>query len=55
MKKYSFFCVFVIMTMISCTKEKSFIYRGKPKDSTFVFVDYKPMPKASIPDEPHTK
>lgn len=51
MKKIVFLAMFFMMVGMSCTKEVSFIYPDKPKDSTFIYVDYKPMEKGVIPDE----
>ncbi|HET9826197.1 MAG TPA: hypothetical protein VFP87_12745, partial [Chitinophagaceae bacterium] len=51
MKKILFFLI-VSMLVISCTKEMSSMYvDNRPKDSSFINVEYKPMPKAAIPSE----
>ena len=51
MKKIIFILVAGIMVM-SCTKESSSMYiDNRPKDSAFIHVDCKPMPKAVIPSE----
>jgi hypothetical protein len=51
MKKLLFFFVIAIAWM-SCSKEGDFIQvAAKKKDSTSIYVDYKPMPKGAIPPE----
>jgi hypothetical protein len=51
MKKLLFLLVVAIAWM-SCSKEGDFIQvAAKKKDSTSIYIDFKPMPKGVIPPE----
>jgi hypothetical protein len=46
------FLLFICMGWMSCSKEIDFgQIASKRKDSTSIYVDYKPMPKGVIPAE----
>ena len=50
--KKMLFLLLISMIVISCSKEKDFVQiANKQKDSTFIYVDYRPMPKGAVPVE----
>jgi hypothetical protein len=46
------FLLLIGIAWVSCSKEGDFVQvAAKKKDSTSIYVDYKPMPKGVIPPE----
>ena len=50
--KKMLFLLLITMIVISCSKEQDFVQiANKKRDSSFIYVDYKPMPKGAVPVE----